>query len=111
MAAHRSGRAPLRSDPGVAAGAEPSGYLEADRRQPRQTRAESRSALPRTRPFDSWQQIRSLAVHLGRDHGPMILFAAATGLRPCELFALEHRDIDRGAGVLQIRRAYANGRV
>jgi integrase len=63
------------------------------------------------RPFDSWQQIRSLAVHLGRPHGPMILFAAATGLRPSELFALEHRDIDRGAGVVQIRRAYANGRV
>jgi len=41
----------------------------------------------------------------------MILFAAATGLRPSELFALEHRDIDRGAGVVQIRRAYANGRV
>jgi integrase len=63
------------------------------------------------RPFDSWQQIRSLAEHLGRTHGPMILFAAATGLRPSELFALEHRDIDRGAGVVQIRRAYANGRV
>jgi integrase len=63
------------------------------------------------RPFDSWQQIRSLAVHFGRTHGPMILFAAATGLRPSELFALEHRDIDRGDGVVQIRRAYANGRV
>src|SRR6266511_2614653 len=50
MAAHRSRRAPLRSDPGVAAGAEPSGHLEADRRQPRQTRAESCSALPRTAP-------------------------------------------------------------
>jgi integrase len=41
----------------------------------------------------------------------MILFAAATGLRPAELFALEHGDIDRSAGVVQIRRAYANGRV
>src|SRR5215207_7782031 len=46
VAAHRSGRAPLRSDPGAAAGAESSGQLEADRRQPRQARAKSRSALP-----------------------------------------------------------------
>src|SRR5215211_6073303 len=63
------------------------------------------------RPFDSWQQIRSLAEHLGPPYGPMVLFAAATGLRPSELFALEHRDVDRAAGVVQIRRAYANGRV
>ena len=41
----------------------------------------------------------------------MVLFAAATGLRPSELFALEHGDVDRQAGVVQIRRAYANGRV
>jgi integrase len=40
-----------------------------------------------------------------------VVFAAATGLRPSELFALEHGDIDRAAGVVQIRRAYANGRV
>ena len=41
----------------------------------------------------------------------MIVFAAATGLRPSELFALEHGDVDRVAGVVQVRRAYANGRV
>jgi integrase len=61
------------------------------------------------RPFDSWQQIEAVAERLGPD-GPMIVFAAATGLRPSELFALEHRDIDRGAGVAYVRRAYANGR-
>jgi len=63
------------------------------------------------RPFDSWQQIRSLAEQLGPTHGPMVVFAAATGLRPSELFALEWGDVDRVAGVVQIRRAYANGRV
>jgi integrase len=63
------------------------------------------------RPFESWEQIRSVAGRLGPNFGPMILFAAATGLRPSELFALEHGDIDRAAGVVQIRRAYANGRV
>ena len=63
------------------------------------------------RPFDSWQQIRSLAERLGPGFGPMIVFAAATGLRPSELFALEQGDVDRAAAVVQIRRAYANGRV
>jgi integrase len=63
------------------------------------------------RPFESWEQIRSLADRLGPTFGPMVVFAAATGLRPSELFALEHGDIDRAAGVVQIRRAYANGRV
>jgi integrase len=61
------------------------------------------------RPFDSWAQIRSLAERLGSSFGPMVTFAAATGLRPSELFAIEHGDIDRAAGVVQIRRAYATG--
>jgi integrase len=63
------------------------------------------------RPFDSWAQIRSVAERLGPSFGPMVVFAAATGLRPSELFALEQGDVDRAAGVVQIRRAYANGRV
>jgi integrase len=63
------------------------------------------------RPFESWAQIRSVAERLGPTFGPMIVLAAATGLRPSELFALEHGDIDRAARVVQIRRAYANGRV
>jgi len=41
----------------------------------------------------------------------MVVFAAATALRPLELFALEWGDLDRAAAVVQIRRAHANGRV
>jgi integrase len=41
----------------------------------------------------------------------MVVFAAATGLRPSELFALEQRDVDRRSGVVYVRRAYANGRI
>jgi integrase len=41
----------------------------------------------------------------------MVAFAAATGLRPAELFALEHRDLDLEERVVYVRRAYANGRV
>src|SRR6266508_3246863 len=63
------------------------------------------------RPFESWEQIRSLADRLGPSFGPMVVFAAATGLRPSELFALEQGDVERAAGVVQVRRAYANGRV
>jgi integrase len=63
------------------------------------------------RPFESWAQIRSVTERLGPMLGPMVVFAAATGLRPSELFALEQGDVEHGAGVVQIRRAYANGRV
>jgi integrase len=63
------------------------------------------------RPFESWQQIEAIGAQLGAVYGPMVVFAAATGLRPSELFALEHRDIDLSAGVVYVRRAYANGRL
>ena len=63
------------------------------------------------RPFGSWEQIREVAAAPGSVHAPMVLFAAASGLRPSELFALEHADVDREAGVAHVRRTYANGRV
>jgi integrase len=63
------------------------------------------------RPFESWQQIEAVADRLGSVYGPMVVFAAATGLRPSELFALEQRDVDRALGVVYVRRAYANGRL
>lgn len=58
------------------------------------------------RPFESWQQIEAVADRLGATYGPMVVFAAATGLRPSELFALEQRDIDRALGVVYVRRAF-----
>ena len=63
------------------------------------------------RPFESWEQIEAVAARLRPVYGPMVVFAAATGLRPSELFGLERRDIDRGAGVVYVRRAFANGRL
>ena len=62
-------------------------------------------------PFESWQQIEAVADQLGSVYGPMVVFAAVTGLRPSELFALERRDVDRVLAVVYVRRAYANGRL
>jgi hypothetical protein len=63
------------------------------------------------RPFESWQQIEAIAARLGPVYGPMVIFGAATGLRPSELFGLEQHDVDRELGVVYVRRAFANGRI
>ena len=63
------------------------------------------------RPFETWQQVEAVAAALGLAYGPMVIFAAATGLRPSELFGLDKRDVDRQLGVVYVRRAYANGRL
>jgi hypothetical protein len=54
--------------------------------------------------------VNPVAERLGPRFGPMVVFAAATGLRPSELFAIEHGDLDRAAGVVQVWRALAHER-
>jgi integrase len=61
------------------------------------------------RPFESWTQLAEVAAQLVDAAGPMVIFAAATGLRPGEWTALEWRDIDLQARVLYVRRAFRNG--
>jgi integrase len=63
------------------------------------------------RPFDSWEELQGVADELGPRYGPMVVFAAATGLRPAEWIALEDRDIDRRARVVYVRRAFVNGKL
>jgi hypothetical protein len=41
----------------------------------------------------------------------MVIFGAANGLRPTELFGLEQHDVDRELGDVYVRRAFANGRI
>jgi integrase len=62
------------------------------------------------RPFESWEQLNEVAARLGPRDRPLVIFAAATGLRPGEWIALEHRDIDLEARVVYVRRAFRNGR-
>jgi integrase len=63
------------------------------------------------RPFESWEELEALARRLGPRLGPMVLFAAATGLRPGEWVALEHRDIDRTGRVAYVNRSFSKGRL
>ena len=63
------------------------------------------------RPFESWAEIEAVAAKVGNGHGPLVMFAAATGMRPGEWLALEWRDIDREQQVAYVRRSYRNGRI
>ena len=60
-------------------------------------------------PFESWTELEALAAAIGPRYGPMILFAAATGLRPAEWIALEKRDIDPKERVVYVRRSFTRG--
>src|ERR671931_457353 len=60
-------------------------------------------------PFESWKELEALAAAIGPRYGPMILFAAATGLRPAEWIALEQRDVDRKERVVFFRRSFTRG--
>lgn len=63
------------------------------------------------RPFESWAELDAVAERLGPMLGPMVLFAAATGMRPGEWVALEWRDIDREGRVAYVRRSFSKGRL
>lgn len=67
--------------------------------------------FPEKRPFESWDEIRAVAAHVGRVAGCMVVFGAATGLRPAELVALERRDVDRAGGVVYVRRQLVRGHI
>ena len=59
------------------------------------------------RAFGSWTEIEAVADELG-PWRPLVIFAAGTGLRPEEWIALERRDVDRQAGVVNVRRVFTD---
>jgi integrase len=63
------------------------------------------------RPFESWAELNAVAARLAPRYAPMVIFAAATGLRPAEWIALEERDVDRKARVVYVRRSFTKGRL
>jgi integrase len=64
------------------------------------------------RPFESWAELDAVAAKLSPRYRPMVIFAAATGLRPAEWLALEWRDIDlEGARVVYVHRSFTKGRL
>jgi integrase len=63
------------------------------------------------RPFESWNEVKTVAARLRGCLGPMVIFAAATGLRPGEWVALEQRDVDRESRVVYVRLSFGKGRL
>jgi integrase len=63
------------------------------------------------RHFESWDELDAVAANLPPRYRPIVIFAAATGLRPAEWVALESRDVDCEARVVYVRRAFTNGRL
>jgi integrase len=63
------------------------------------------------RPFELWGELDAVAANLSPRYRPMVIFAAATGLRPAEWLALEWRDIDLDARVVYVHRSFTKGRL
>jgi integrase len=62
------------------------------------------------RPF-SRAEVDAIAVELSKPYRALPAFVAATGLRPEEWAALERRDVDRRAGIVNVRRTVSDGEV
>lgn len=54
-------------------------------------------------------EVDALAAELSQPYRRLPAFAAATGLRPEEWLALERRDVDRRAGIINVRRTVSDG--
>jgi len=56
-------------------------------------------------------EVDALAAELAPAYAPLPAFAAATGLRPGEWAALQRGDVDRRAGILNVRRSLSAGAI
>jgi integrase len=60
-------------------------------------------------PFETWDEIETVAAELDVRYRAIPIFATGTGLRPEEWIALERGDVDREQGVVHVRRRYSGG--
>ena len=74
-------------------------------KNPKRKRHERREVVP----FESWEQVHTVAAELDPRYAAIPVFAVGTGLRPGEWIALERRDVDREAGLVHVRRRYSGG--
>ncbi len=84
------------------------GYIT---RNPAVLAGRNRQPAPRTVRAFTRAELDAIAAELSPPYAPLPAFAAATGLRPEEWQALERRDLDRRAGILNVRRTVSSGEV
>jgi integrase len=61
--------------------------------------------------FESVEDLEAIGDELAPERAPLPLLVGLTGLRPEEWLALERGDVDRGAGVLHVRRVFTDGQL
>jgi integrase len=54
-------------------------------------------------------EVDAIATELGSTYGPLVVFAAETGVRTNEWTALERRDVDRAGRGVMVQRRFADG--
>jgi integrase len=84
------------------------GHME---RNPAKLAGRNRQPAPRPVRAFTATEIEAIAVELSPMYQPLPTFAAATGLRPEEWQALERRDVDRRARVVNVLRTISSGEV
>jgi integrase len=77
------------------------GYIGSN---PARAAGQNRQPAPRIVRVYTRDELDAIAAELGPAYRPLPIFAAATGLRPAEFQALERRDVDRRARVLNVVR-------
>lgn len=82
------------------------GYMT---RNPALLAGRNRQPTPRTVRTFTRAELDGIAAELSPAYAPLPAFAAATGLRPEEWAALERRDVDRRAGLVNVLRTVSDG--
>ena len=83
------------------------GYMN---RNPAKLAGRNRQPAPRPVRTFTRAEVDALGLELSPIYASLPMFAAGTGLRPEEWQALERRDVDRGAGVLNVVRTVTGGK-